>query len=115
MRVNQDGQARDLFQLLAYPEATLERLAEIWPDIGAWEPEVAEQIEIEAAYSGYLDRQTAEITAFRRDENLTEERVNDRLVVLHDDVAMLRRYLVDEGFLDRDHGVYWRTGGTVVL
>src|SRR4029453_3016689 len=29
------------------------------------------------------------------------------------DPAALRRYLVDEGFLDRDHGRYWRTGGRV--
>lgn len=39
--------------------------------------------------------------------------VNDLLREFHDDVAALRRYLVDEGFLDRDHGIYWRTGGTV--
>jgi hypothetical protein len=44
-----------------------------------------------------------------------EVEVNALLRAFHDDVAMLRRYLVDEGFLDRDHGVYWRTGGTVVL
>ena len=29
------------------------------------------------------------------------------------DHAALRRYLVDEGFLDRDHGTYWRSGGRV--
>jgi len=29
------------------------------------------------------------------------------------DYAALRRYLVDEGFLDRADGVYWRAGGTV--
>ncbi|MGZ4109422.1 MAG: DUF2087 domain-containing protein [Actinomycetota bacterium] len=29
------------------------------------------------------------------------------------DYAALRRCLVDEGFLARDHGVYWRTGGRV--
>jgi hypothetical protein len=29
------------------------------------------------------------------------------------DHASLRRYLVDEGFLDRDHGTYWRSGGRV--
>jgi hypothetical protein len=29
------------------------------------------------------------------------------------DHAALRRYLVDEGFLDRDHGTYWRSGGSV--
>jgi hypothetical protein len=44
-----------------------------------------------------------------------ETEVNALLRAFHDDVAMLRRYLVDEDFLDRDHGVYWRTGGTVVL
>ena len=29
------------------------------------------------------------------------------------DYAALRRYLVDGGFLDREHGVYWRSGGRV--
>jgi hypothetical protein len=29
------------------------------------------------------------------------------------DHAALRRHLVDEGFLDRDHGRYWRSGGRV--
>jgi len=33
----------------------------------------------------------------------------------HPDHAALRRYLVDEGFLARHDGVYWRTGGTVDL
>jgi hypothetical protein len=33
----------------------------------------------------------------------------------HPDHASLRRYLVDEGLLSRDHGVYWRTGGPVEL
>lgn len=31
----------------------------------------------------------------------------------HDDFAALRRYLVDEGFLARRDGYYWRSGGTV--
>ena len=31
----------------------------------------------------------------------------------HADTAALRRYLVDEGFLDRAAGEYWRAGGTV--
>jgi hypothetical protein len=42
-----------------------------------------------------------------------EREVNARLRRFHDDVAALRRYLVDEGFLDRARGEYWRTGGTV--
>jgi hypothetical protein len=41
-----------------------------------------------------------------------EGQVNELLAAAHPDYAMLRRYLVDEGFLEREHGWYWRTGGT---
>ncbi|MDP9103794.1 MAG: tRNA uridine-5-carboxymethylaminomethyl(34) synthesis enzyme MnmG [Pseudomonadota bacterium] len=68
--VNEDGKARTLSQLLAYPEVNLERLGGIWPGIRAWTPEVREQVEIDAQYAGYLDRQAADVAAFRRDENL---------------------------------------------
>jgi hypothetical protein len=44
-----------------------------------------------------------------------EPEVNAVLGAMHDDYAALRRYLVDAGFLARDPGVYWRTGGTVNL
>ena len=39
--------------------------------------------------------------------------MNNRLRPFHPDVAALRRYLVEEGFLDRGDGLYWRSGGTV--
>jgi hypothetical protein len=42
-----------------------------------------------------------------------EQEVNERLARRGDDVAALRRYLVDEGLLDRERGEYWRSGGTV--
>ena len=42
-----------------------------------------------------------------------EREVNRILKRYHDDYASLRRYLVDENFLARDAGKYWRTGGTV--
>jgi len=44
-----------------------------------------------------------------------EREVNLKLASLHEDYATLRRYLVDEGFMHREHGEYWRTGGTVDL
>lgn len=44
-----------------------------------------------------------------------EREVNAALRLWHPDTAALRRYLVDEEFLDRDHGEYWRIGGTVAL
>jgi hypothetical protein len=42
-----------------------------------------------------------------------EREVNDLLVAVFDDCAALRRYLVDEQFLDRQAGEYWRIGGPV--
>jgi hypothetical protein len=42
-----------------------------------------------------------------------ERTVNSMLQVFHPDHTTLRRYLVDEGFLTRAGGVYWRTGGRV--
>ena len=42
-----------------------------------------------------------------------EREVNALLAVWHPDVAALRRYLVDEGLLSREAGVYWRIGGSV--
>src|SRR3954467_5245080 len=42
-----------------------------------------------------------------------EREVNALLGVWHADVAALRRYLVDEGLLSREAGVYWRSGGRV--
>jgi len=68
--VKADGQRRDLTQLLAYPDITLDRLAELWPEITAWPAAIREQIEIDAGYAGYLDRQAADVEAFRRDEAL---------------------------------------------
>jgi hypothetical protein len=45
----------------------------------------------------------------------SELEVNAVLREVFDDYVALRRYLVDEGFLDRDRGEYWRSGGTVTV
>lgn len=42
-----------------------------------------------------------------------EREVNALLAVWHPDTAALRRYLVDEGLLTREAGIYWRSGGYV--
>ena len=57
-------------QLLAYPSIGFATSRAIWPEIAAWPAFAAEQIEIDAAYAGYLDRQAADVVAFRRDEGL---------------------------------------------
>ena len=68
--VNRDGQRRSAFDLLRYPDMNVERLASFWPELGALTPAVAEQVEIEARYAGYLARQEADVRAFRKDEAL---------------------------------------------
>ena len=68
--VKADGQRRNLMELLAYPSIAFDDLARIWPQIGTWSAAVREQVEIDAAYAGYLDRQAADVAAFRRDEDL---------------------------------------------
>ncbi len=68
--VNEDGKPRTLAQLLAYPDIGFNDLAGVWPELSAWSAEVREQVEIDAAYAGYLDRQAADAAAFHRDEAL---------------------------------------------
>lgn len=58
-----------------------------------------------------LERLALEFDAGRR---YTEAEVNEILGAFHEDFASLRRYLVDEGLLDRAGGEYWRAGGRVV-
>ncbi|MEO5654095.1 MAG: DUF2087 domain-containing protein [Marmoricola sp.] len=52
---------------------------------------------------------------FEPGRHYPEPEVNAILSSYNDDVAALRRYLVDEGFMTRADGVYWRTGGTVEI
>jgi tRNA uridine 5-carboxymethylaminomethyl modification enzyme len=68
--VNEDGVTRNAAELLAYPGIDLTRLAQIWPELAALGPEIAEQLEIDARYAGYLERQERDIASFRRDEAL---------------------------------------------
>ena len=68
--VKADGQRRDVTQLLAYLDISFDDLARHWPELAAWPAFAREQVEIDAAYAGYLDRQAADVAAFRRDEDL---------------------------------------------
>ncbi len=51
--------------------------------------------------------------AFEPGVRYPERHVSLFLGAIHPDYAALRRYLVDEEFLSRSGGEYWRTGGTV--
>jgi tRNA uridine 5-carboxymethylaminomethyl modification enzyme len=70
LALNRDGQRRTAFDLLAYPNLGLTDISRIWPAFGALTPVVATQLEIDAKYAVYLDRQAADVAAYRRDESL---------------------------------------------
>ncbi|MGH6834801.1 MAG: tRNA uridine-5-carboxymethylaminomethyl(34) synthesis enzyme MnmG [Methylocella sp.] len=71
LKVNCDGTRRTAFGLLALPGVSILSLRTIWPELGGIAPKAAAQIEIDAKYAVYLDRQSNDIEAFRRDEALT--------------------------------------------
>lgn len=68
--VNKDGSRRTGFDLLAYEKINWADLAAVWPQLGDTRKDVVEQLEIEAKYRGYLQRQESDIAAFRKDESL---------------------------------------------
>jgi tRNA uridine 5-carboxymethylaminomethyl modification enzyme len=70
IEVNLDGRRRSAFELLAYSHVNYSKLAGVWPELNGVSPLVIEQIEIEASYASYIDRQQADIDAFRRDEGM---------------------------------------------
>ncbi|MBX6426104.1 MAG: tRNA uridine-5-carboxymethylaminomethyl(34) synthesis enzyme MnmG [Variibacter sp.] len=70
LSLNMDGQRRSAFDLLSYPNIGFADLVRVWPQLGAFPAAVAQQLEIDARYAVYLDRQAADIAAYRRDESL---------------------------------------------
>ncbi|WP_206599317.1 tRNA uridine-5-carboxymethylaminomethyl(34) synthesis enzyme MnmG [Methyloceanibacter stevinii] len=68
LTINRDGRKRSAFDLLSYPEIDLARLAQIWPEIGALDPSIANQMAIDARYAVYIARQEMDVAAFRKDE-----------------------------------------------
>ncbi len=71
LELRRDGQRRSAFALLSYPDIGIADIARIWPRFGALDRKIAEQIEIDAKYAVYLDRQAADVESYRRDEALT--------------------------------------------
>jgi len=69
--VKQDGRRRSAYTLLSFPDVDLARLRAIWPQLGEIDAETGARVEIDAHYAVYLDRQLADIEAYRRDEQLS--------------------------------------------
>ncbi|UCF52609.1 MAG: tRNA uridine-5-carboxymethylaminomethyl(34) synthesis enzyme MnmG [Bradyrhizobium sp.] len=70
MTLNRDGQRRSAFELMAYPDIGWSQVRAIWPELAAIDPVIATHLEIDAKYDVYLERQSADVEAFRRDEGM---------------------------------------------
>jgi tRNA uridine 5-carboxymethylaminomethyl modification enzyme len=68
--LNQDGARRTALELLSYPHAGRAVVLRLWPDLAEIPQTILEQLEADSIYAGYLERQEADIEAFRRDETL---------------------------------------------
>jgi tRNA uridine 5-carboxymethylaminomethyl modification enzyme len=68
IQVNRDGIRRSAFELLARPEIGVTELLGVWPELGGLSRFASDQIETEAKYSVYLERQESDIASLRRDE-----------------------------------------------
>ncbi|MFN3672491.1 MAG: tRNA uridine-5-carboxymethylaminomethyl(34) synthesis enzyme MnmG [Bosea sp. (in: a-proteobacteria)] len=70
LQLNRDGVRRSAYQLLSHPDIGFELLRAIWPELGAFAASVVTRVTADAVYAVYLDRQSAEIESYRRDQAL---------------------------------------------
>ena len=68
--INKDGRRRTGFELLARPGVNFQRLCGIWPELSRLDAKIVAQLEVDARYAAYVDRQDADIAALRKDESV---------------------------------------------
>ncbi len=68
--LNHDGVRRSAFELLTYPHISFSDICQLWPDLNTIPKEIVEQIEIEALYDGYLEKQEQDIAVFKKEEEM---------------------------------------------
>lgn len=68
--IKQDGNRRSAFELLGFPNITMEQLLNVWPEISNIKSEIREQIAIEGMYKPYIERSLKNIELFKKEEEL---------------------------------------------
>jgi len=69
IRINQDGTKRSGFELLAFPDVSFEDLIPLNPTLDQTDDVSRRQIEKDALYANYIERQRKDVDALQRDEN----------------------------------------------
>ena len=70
VKIAKDGILRTASNILAQKGVTMDKIREIWPELSFISKDIDDQLETNAHYKGYLKKQSADILAFKRDENL---------------------------------------------
>jgi tRNA uridine 5-carboxymethylaminomethyl modification enzyme len=70
LALNMDGRRRTGLELLARSDVSFARLRAVWPELDRIPARIAAQIEVDARYSTYVERQQADVEAFRKDESV---------------------------------------------
>ncbi|EPX77619.1 tRNA uridine-5-carboxymethylaminomethyl(34) synthesis enzyme MnmG [Litoreibacter arenae] len=68
LKVNKDGRRRSAFDLLSFPDVTLDAIRPLVPGLENYSEEITTQISRDALYAGYIERQNKDAEALRRDE-----------------------------------------------
>ncbi|WP_425044910.1 tRNA uridine-5-carboxymethylaminomethyl(34) synthesis enzyme MnmG [Primorskyibacter sp. S87] len=69
--VNQDGKRRSGLEVLAFPNVSFEDLKDLLPTLANTKTEIRLQVERDALYANYIDRQKRDVETLRREERQT--------------------------------------------
>ena len=70
IRMSGDGARRTGYHLLGYPDVSIKKLTEVWPDLVRFPAPILKQVENDGRYASYIARQRQEVEALKRDEAL---------------------------------------------
>lgn len=70
IKINQDGVRRSAMEFLGFQDVDAAKLAQVWPELAALDADIVHQVERDAIYAGFIERQSADVAAMRRDEGL---------------------------------------------
>ena len=70
IKIAQDGVKRSITDIIGQRNLNMVKIRQIFPDIPNYGVNLDKQVEIDAHYKGYLDRQHNDIESFKKDESL---------------------------------------------
>ena len=70
IKIAMDGVKRSLFEVIGQRNLNMAKIRQIFPQIPSFDAYLDRQVEIDAHYSGYLDRQSHDINSFKKDESI---------------------------------------------